>query len=124
MGSSVALLLAGRNIRSVLIDAAPAPFSGASRWNEGKIHLGYLYGADPSLATARKLIPGGLKFKILIERILERPFSANKVTDHNDTVLIHRRSVVGADIAFAIATRVSELTLQHPDASEYFVRLK
>jgi glycine/D-amino acid oxidase-like deaminating enzyme len=124
MGSSVALLLAGRNIRSVLIDAAPAPFSGASRWNEGKIHLGYLYGADPSLATARKLIPGGLKFKTLIERILGRPLRANEVTDHNDTFLIDRRSVVSADSAFAIAQRVSELTLEHSDTSEYFVRLK
>ena len=124
MGSSVALLLAGRNIRSVLIDAAPAPFSRASRWNEGKIHLGYLYGADPSLATARRLIPGGLKFKTLIERILGRPLRANEVTDHNDTVLIDRRSVVSADSAFAIAQRVSELTLEHSDASEYFVRLE
>jgi glycine/D-amino acid oxidase-like deaminating enzyme len=123
MGSSVALLLADRNIRSVLIDAAPVPFNGASRWNEGKIHLGYLYGADPSLATARRLIPGGLKFKTLIERILARPLRENEVTDHNDTFLISRRSVVSADAAFAIAQRIAELTLGYADASEYFVPL-
>ncbi len=124
MGSSIALLLAGKNIRSVLIDAAPVPFSGASRWNEGKIHLGYLYGADPSLETARKLIPGGLNFKTLIERIVGRPLKSTEVTDHNDTFLISRKSVVSADKAFAIAQRVSDLTLEHPDAPKYFVQIE
>jgi len=43
MGSSTALFLARRGAAVTLFDAAPAPFSCASRWNEGKIHLGFLY---------------------------------------------------------------------------------
>ena len=65
MGSATALLLARGGARVVLFDRAPRPFAGASRWNEGKIHLGHLYAADPSLQTARCVLPGGLAFKPL-----------------------------------------------------------
>jgi glycine/D-amino acid oxidase-like deaminating enzyme len=51
MGGATALFLARRGVEVVLFEAAPAPFAGASRWNEGKIHLGFLYAADPSLRT-------------------------------------------------------------------------
>ena len=40
MGCSAALCLARRGARVTLLDAAPRPCVGASRWNEGKIHLG------------------------------------------------------------------------------------
>lgn len=123
MGCSVALFLARNNIRTVLIDAAPAPFTGASRWNEGKIHLGYLYAADPTLATARKLIPGGLSFRRLIDDLLERGRSVEGWTQHNDTYLIHRDSVTDAESAFILARQVSELTLSHPESANYFVSL-
>ena len=63
MGCSAALCLARRGANVTLLDAAPRPCGGASRWNEGKIHLGYLYAADPSLATARRLLDGGLAYK-------------------------------------------------------------
>ena len=46
MGSSTALYLARAGIQVDLFDAADRPFSGASRWNEGKIHLGFLYAND------------------------------------------------------------------------------
>ena len=42
MGCATALWLARRGDRVTLIDAGDRPFAGASRWNEGKIHLGYL----------------------------------------------------------------------------------
>ena len=57
MGGATALFLARRGVRVVLFDAAAEPFCGASRWNEGKIHLGFLYSGDPSLRTARRLLP-------------------------------------------------------------------
>lgn len=53
MGSATALFLARRGHLVSLYDAADSPFSAASRWNEGKIHLGYIYSADPSLKSAR-----------------------------------------------------------------------
>src|SRR5687767_3512683 len=70
MGCSAALCLAQRGARVTLLDAAAQPCTGASRWNEGKIHLGYLYAADPSMATARRVLDGGLAFKPLIERLI------------------------------------------------------
>lgn len=42
LGSSVALFLARRGALVTLFDAKNRPFEGASRWNEGKIHLGYI----------------------------------------------------------------------------------
>ncbi|MBI1981387.1 MAG: FAD-binding oxidoreductase [Methylocystis sp.] len=122
MGSSVALFLSRKGVRSVLLDAAPAPFSGASRWNEGKIHLGYLYGADPSLATARKLIPGGLSFRRLVSELIGRPLEEDCWTAQ-DICLIHRDSVTASEQAFALARQVAELTHACPDADGYVVPL-
>ena len=50
MGASLAILLARRGCAVTVFDREEAPVACASRWNEGKIHLGYLYGADPTLA--------------------------------------------------------------------------
>jgi FAD dependent oxidoreductase len=92
MGSATALFLARRNVRVTLFDAADRPFTGASRWNEGKIHLGYLYAADPSLETARRILRGGLAFKALTEELIGCSLDA-VVTPHDDTYVIHRDSV-------------------------------
>lgn len=124
MGSSVALQLARRNVRVVLFDQSPEPFCGASRWNEGKIQLGYLYGADPSLKTARKLIPGGLAFRRLVQEMLGCPIPTDSVTSHDDTYLVHRDSVASFDQVFSLAQRVAELGRQHPDAGGYFASLE
>lgn len=123
MGSSVALLLARRGVRVSLIDAAAEPFAGASRWNEGKIHLGYLYGADPSLATAQALIPGGLRFRGIVEQLLDRRLPDAVVTQHGDRYVIHRRSVASAEQVWALAQRISALTRAHGSAGEYFAPL-
>src|SRR5581483_10679988 len=93
MGSAAALLLARRGAAVTLYDAAAAPFSGASRWNEGKIHLGFLYAGDPSFETAERLLPGGLAFKPAIEALLGTSL-APAITAQDDVFLIHRDSVV------------------------------
>ena len=51
MGSSVALHLARMGAHATVLEREAKPFMGASRWNEGKIHLGFLYAADPTLRT-------------------------------------------------------------------------
>lgn len=48
MGCSVAIQLARRGFDVTVFDRETAPMAAASRWNEGKIHLGYIYGADPT----------------------------------------------------------------------------
>ena len=120
MGSSLAIELARRAVDVTIFDRGPAPMEATSRWNEGKIHLGYLYGADPTLATARHLLPGGLLFG---EHI--RDLTGDKLDGHatsgDDLYLVHRRSVVGADGVRATFDAISELIRRHPDAARYLV---
>ncbi len=121
MGSSVALLLARhRGVRVSMFDGATAPFAGASRWNEGKIHLGYLYGGDSTLATAQRLMPGGLRFKTITEELIGCSLEG-RITQAGDIYVVHRDSVVDAESAGRYYAAVNELTRQHDDSSRYLV---
>ena len=120
MGCSVALMLARRGHRVVLFDAAEAPFRGASRWNEGKIHLGYLYAGDPSLATARKLLPGGLAFRGIVEELAGCSL-APAITPCDDLYLAHRDSVVDADAMGRYFDALSDVVRASGAADAYLV---
>lgn len=96
MGSCVALLLACKGVRVTLFDAAAQPINGASRWNEGKIHLGYIYSGDRSLETARKLAPGGLAFQSAVEKLIGVSLEPH-MTSGGDLFLNHGASVVDAE---------------------------
>lgn len=119
MGASVALYLLRRGHQVTLFDEAPEPMSGASRWNEGKIHLGFLYAADGSLRTAQKLLGGGLAFQRLTEELLDTSI-AGVATQSDDLYLVHRKSVVPPDAMAAYFDRVTTLLLEHPGAASYF----
>lgn len=107
-GACTGLLLAEAGFEAVLFDAAPAPLAGASRWNEGKIHLGFLYAGDPTRTTAARLIPGGLAFAPILERLLGR--SLREAGEQpEDAYLIHRRSVASAEAMAAHHAAVSAL---------------
>ena len=121
LGLCTALELARRGTRVTLIEGAHDIMQGASRWNEGKIHLGYLYAADPSLSTARRLIPGGLAFAALVARHIGQPVDAF-ATEDDDVFLVHRRSVVEAESFASYAARVAGLVgdaVSRDRASEY-----
>jgi len=118
MGSATALHLARRGVRVIVFEREGEPFRGASRWNEGKIHLGFLYAADPGLATARALLPGGLDFARQIRELTGTSLDAS-TTGADDLYLIHRDSVIGADAAAAYFERVARLVREHPDAGGY-----
>lgn len=122
MGSATALCLARRNVRVTLFDAAHQPFAGASRWNEGKIHLGYLYAGDPSLDTARRLLPGGLAFKRLTEELVGCSIDG-ATTEQDETFLIHRNSVVPPDAAARYFDAVTAMAAGHPEARGYLAPL-
>ncbi len=108
LGVCTALELARRGKRVTLIEGASDLLQGASRWNEGKIHLGFLYAADPSMRTATRLIAGGLGFGVLVERLLGR--SVEKFTTTEDDIfLVHRASVVDAEAFNTYATRTAAL---------------
>jgi glycine/D-amino acid oxidase-like deaminating enzyme len=118
MGSCVALYLANEGFDVSLFDEEPTPMRGASRWNEGKIHLGYLYAADPTLRTAQRVLDGGLAFTPLVEELIGESVECH-MTDADDIYLIHRESVVDVATAGAYFDAVSDLVRAHPRAASY-----
>lgn len=67
-GCGVALELAGRGEQVVLFDRRSRPMQEASRWCEGKVHLGLVYANDASFRTARTMLDNALEFSEIIER--------------------------------------------------------
>lgn len=122
MGSTLAMSLARRGEDVVLIDREDEPVAAASRWNEGKIHLGYLYAADPTLATARHLLPGGLTFGRHLSDLVGVDLGEHATTS-DDTYLVHRRSVVGVEEVRGRFAAVTDLVRAHPDAGHYLTDL-
>ena len=108
LGLCTALELARRGRRSTVFEAASTALCGASRWSEGKIHLGFVYAGDPTLHTARRLIPGGLAFAGLVHRLVGRSLDAF-ITTEDELFLVHRDSVVGADAFEAYGKRTAAL---------------
>ncbi|MCD2444192.1 FAD-binding oxidoreductase [Agromyces sp. SYSU K20354] len=119
MGSALAINLARRGLDVTLFDREAAPMAATSRWNEGKIHLGYLYGADPTTATAEHILPGGLLFGHYARELVGD--LDGHITADDDIYLLHRDSVVGADVMRAKFDAISELIQRHPDAARYLV---
>jgi len=115
LGTCTALELARRGRRSTLFEGASTLLQGASRWNEGKIHLGFLYAGDPTLRTAQRLIPGGLAFAALVRRLIERSLDAFSTVE-DDIYLVHRQSIVAPE-AFEAYGR-STATLVREAASQ------
>lgn len=74
-GACLALELAALGQPVTVIEAAPEPMSEASRWNEGKLHLGFVYANDPSLRSADAMVQASLVFLPILERLLERDLS-------------------------------------------------
>jgi glycine/D-amino acid oxidase-like deaminating enzyme len=69
-GCCLALELAARGAEVDIIDRNDRPFTQASLLNEAKLHLGFFYGNDPSLKTARLMAEGALNFLPLLRRWL------------------------------------------------------
>ena len=69
-GCCTAIALAERGLDVVLFDRNASLLSRTAIANEGKIHLGYMYAGDATLATARTMMTGALAFAPFIERYL------------------------------------------------------
>jgi glycine/D-amino acid oxidase-like deaminating enzyme len=72
-GCTIALALAERGADVTIFDRNDALLTGVAIANEGKIHLGYTYAGDPSLATAKTMIKGALAFAPFFARHLSAP---------------------------------------------------
>lgn len=119
MGAAAALRLAADGHDVVCYDRAPVPMSGASRWNEGKIHLGFLYAGDRSLRSAERVLPGGLAFRRLVEQLIGAPL--RHITPEADLYLVHRDSVADVEATRAYFCALAERVRHMPAAGEYLV---
>jgi hypothetical protein len=83
--------------------------------NEGKIHLGYMYAADPTLKTARTMIEGALAFAPFFERYLGIPINRIKTSAPTNYV-VHRDSQRDLDAVSAYLKEVHRLVSEAADA--------
>lgn len=92
--------------------------SGAATANEGKIHLGYVYGGDRSLATARMMLAGSMPFASLMRRFLDTdlPFEIAKPYLY----AVHRTSLYSVDDMAAYYAAVHELVVAANNENNYF----
>lgn len=90
-GCCIALALAERGARVTLYDRNDTLMTQAAVANEGRMHLGYIYAADQSLATARMMIRGALAFAPFIERHIGLPPSRLALSPPT-TYVVHRDS--------------------------------
>lgn len=90
-GCCAALALADRGMDVTLFDRNGDLLTRTAVANEGKIHLGYMYAADPSLATARIMMEGALAFAPFMERHVGIPIAAH-ATSRPAAYVVHHDS--------------------------------
>jgi glycine/D-amino acid oxidase-like deaminating enzyme len=96
LGCCTSLVLARRGASVTLFDRADQLISRTSVHNEGKIHFGYVYAGDSSLATARMMIRGALSFAPFINDYLGvAPARIALSSPH--VYLVHRNSQRSVD---------------------------
>lgn len=118
-GCCVALELLRAGHRVTLIDQADALMTRASFNQEGKIHLGFVYGLDRTGATGARMVHDALRFAPGLERLLERSIDWAAHTTRPFTYLVARESMLSVgetEACFrALATRWREERAADPE---------
>jgi glycine/D-amino acid oxidase-like deaminating enzyme len=95
-GACVALEFARRGATVDLFERQPHVLRGASRENEGKIHLGHVYANDASFATARLMCRAATEFAPLLSEYLEQDLATIARSDPF-VYAVHARSLLTPD---------------------------
>jgi hypothetical protein len=90
-GCCIALALADRGKSVVIFERQSSLLSRTAIANEGKVHLGWMYASDPSLATARTMIEGALAFAPFLRRYIGLPVRS-MATSAPAAYVVHRDS--------------------------------
>lgn len=77
-GCFIALAPATGGIAADLFGKLPVLVVGASLHNEGNLHLGYVYAADPKHKTRALLAQGSINFLDIWERLTGSPASDSR----------------------------------------------
>jgi glycine/D-amino acid oxidase-like deaminating enzyme len=107
LGTCTALELADRGYRVTLFERNAEPLSEASLYNEGKIHLGFVYAADPSFRTAARMIHGAARFMDVLARWVPQAVLRELPARPFDYV-VHRDTMVPVPAIEAHFSRVRE----------------
>jgi hypothetical protein len=90
--------------------------------SEGKVHLGYVYGGDSTLATARTMIRGALSLAPLLKKFLDT--NALPAVSRPFVYLVHRDSQLGVDqFAAHLAATHGHLTTSYRDRTYFGLTL-
>jgi len=96
-GCSAALAFRESGLMIDLFDKAPTAVSRSSRWNEGKLHLGFTFANDRTEKTAKTMIAGSLYFLKGLERLTHRRIPLAAVSQPFNYV-ISKYSLVPKDV--------------------------
>jgi glycine/D-amino acid oxidase-like deaminating enzyme len=96
-GCCAALALADLGLRVTLLEGGGTLFNEESVANVGRIHLGFHYACDPSLATARHVQMGALAFEPLIGKWIGPELSAELRWSRDYWCFIVPQSLVSFD---------------------------
>lgn len=118
-GSAVALELASHGIEVHLYEREPECMTQASAQNESKIHLGYVFANDPSLATARILSKGALSFAPLMRRWLGAAFDDVSMASPF-YYLVHNESMVSVEALERHYKAVHAINAEDQRSGDYF----
>jgi hypothetical protein len=110
-GCCTAIALAARGARVTLFDRHDALMTRAAVINEGKIHLGYMYGGDPSMATARTMMTGALDFAPFLARHLDIAPEQIQLSAPAHYV-VHRQSQQSVEATTSYLSAVHDLLLE------------
>ncbi len=113
IGSLAALDLARRGIPVDLIDRGDLPVTEASFFNEGKVHLGFLYAHDPSLDTSRLMIEGATSFRSIVADLTG--FDVSQILSTPFLYAVHRESLLSPD---AFQAHLERCCLEFNDAAK------
>jgi len=116
-GCITACLLHDRGVKVLIVDRLGEVMQGASRWNEGKIHLGYTYVGTGSVRTAELMLAGAATFQPLVERVTGMRLDDDMFT-RPIVYLVDVNSVFPSDILWqrtqAVHALVEEAAVRYP----------
>lgn len=120
-GVSLALELAARGVRVELLERSDQLMQGASRHNEGKVHLGFVYANEPTFATARLMSRGAFAFSAALRRWLEQDLSKYAIS-RPFVYAVHRDSLVDPDTLTARYKTIGQVILEEARSAgnDYF----
>jgi hypothetical protein len=114
-GCLIAVDLVDRGFHVTIVEQRPQLMSGASRWNDGKIHLGYTFIGTSSLATARLMQEGSAAFIAGLERSLGETLPESWF-GNGVIYIVDAKSMVDVEVLWLRAQQVARL---HTESAQH-----